>query len=99
MKIRLYATLRQMAGAPAVEVAASSGDTVGVAISQLVAEHPALRDYMLDDKGGLQDHIQVFLGGRHIRWLDGLDTVIAEGDELFIFPPVGGGQCVVNVRS
>lgn len=92
MRIRLYATLRQMAGGPAVEVAAGPGDTVGEAIRQLVATHPALSDYMLDGEGNLQDYMQIFLGGRHIRWLDGLDTVIGEGDDLAIFPPVAGGR-------
>jgi molybdopterin synthase sulfur carrier subunit len=46
----------------------------------------------LDDAGDLRDHIRV-LRNDHNPFVkdDGYDTVLEEGDELALFPPVSGG--------
>ena len=42
-------------------------------------------------EGGLARGVKVFLNGRDIDFLSGLDTRLSDGDEISIFPPVGGG--------
>jgi len=91
MQIRIFATLRQLTGQAAVEVQAGSGDSVRLALDQLVAQHPILKDKVWDERGDLSSTVNVFVNGRNIIWLDGLDTVWAEGDSVAIFPPVAGG--------
>ena len=44
-----------------------------------------------DDDGGLRRFVNVYLGGEDIRFLDGLETPVADGDELTILPAVAGG--------
>jgi len=89
MRVRIYGTLRTLVGATEVEVEASG--TVRELLQELTAEHSALKERVLDDAGDLQSPINVLVNGRSIRFLDGLNTTVQEGDELALFPPVGGG--------
>ena len=38
-----------------------------------------------------QHYINIFLNGEDIRYLDGLNTVAKDGDEVSIVPAVAGG--------
>jgi len=92
MKVRLFATLRQIAGTKEVEVDLEAGETVRHALERLVELHPNLKERIFDKKGDLQRSIIVLLKGRNIALEKGLDTVPGEGDYLAIFPPMGGGK-------
>lgn len=92
MKVRLFATLRQVAGTKEVEVDLEAGETVGHALERLVELHPNLKERIFDERGDLQRSIIILLKGRNIRLEEGLDTILEEGDYLAIFPPVAGGK-------
>lgn len=90
--IRLYATLRARAdGEREVDVGWRAGASVGDAIRELVARKPALAGCIVDARGRVVPYVSVFIDGRDIRYLDGLTTALADGDEIAIFPPVAGG--------
>ena len=91
MKVRVYATMRQIVGAKEVEVGGGAGDTVQDVLHRLLAAHPDLEERILDSEGHLQPAVSVFVRGRSIKFLGGLDTVLEEGDHLALFPPVAGG--------
>jgi molybdopterin synthase sulfur carrier subunit len=91
MKVRVYATLRQIVGAKEVEIGGGAGETVRDALHRLVAAYPGLEERILDDEGHLRRAVNVFIRGRSIRFKEGLDTVLKEGDDLALFPPVAGG--------
>ena len=91
MKIKLYANLRPLVGnQTSVEVDAGPGDTIRQMVDDLLKKYPALRDELLVD-GEISPRIHIFLNGREVRYMDGLDMVIPENADLRIFPPVGGG--------
>ena len=91
VQIRLFATLRQIAGRPSVEVPKADGDTVGTLLTRLVNIYPVLDSELFASDGQLQSHIHVIVNGRDIRFLDGLDTPVTANDQILVFPPVGGG--------
>jgi len=91
MEWKLFADLAEIAGGRTVEVEASPGDTVGDALDDLLDAHPDLRERVLED-GSVADHINVLRNGRSVRHDEGLETTLAEGDELALFPPVSGGS-------
>jgi len=91
MKVRIFATLRQLVGAKEIEVGLEGADTVGSVVARLVADYPALGEHILDDEGNLEAYINVFVNRRSVRFLDGLNTNLNEDDVLAIFPPVAGG--------
>jgi molybdopterin converting factor small subunit len=43
-------------------------------------------------KGELRSNIHIFLNGRDVRYLGGLEMPIPEHADVCIFPPVGGGR-------
>jgi MoaD family protein len=87
--VKLPTQLRAAAG-NATE-AQVEGGTVGEALDDLYAQHAELRERIADDGGGLRRFVNVYLGGEDIRFLDGLDTAVKDGDELTILPAVAGG--------
>lgn len=90
-KIRLFATVRAEVGEKYITVPFESGGTVRDLIDQIIARYPTLGGKMLDEAGELTSAVHVFVHGRNIEWLDGLDTVITESDEVFLMPPTAGG--------
>ncbi len=90
MQIRLYATLRPIVGSSTVTLDTKPGDTVQSMLDELLDRHPALREKLFRGDE-LHPSIHVFLNGRDVRYLGGLDIPIPEETEICIFPPVGGG--------
>lgn len=92
MRIRLFATLRPLAGGKHAEVPAEPGETVRTVLRRLIEQHPALAGEVLTPDGQeLLPHVQVFIGGESIRHKQGLDTVLEQADDMALFPPVAGG--------
>ncbi len=89
LTIRIPTQLRTLTGgAGEVEV---EGTTVGEALKALDAAHPGMSDRLFDDSGGLRRFVNVFLADEDVRFLDGLDTPVAEGQTLSVVPAVAGG--------
>jgi molybdopterin synthase sulfur carrier subunit len=87
--VKLPTQLRDAAGGnSAVEV---RGTTVGEVLEALYAQHDELRDRLSDGGGGLRRFVNVYVGGEDIRFGDGLDTPVSDGDEVQILPAVAGG--------
>lgn len=87
--IRLPQVLRAQAGGERViEV---DGATIGDAVSALVGRHPALEGQLLSTDGQLHRFVNVYLNGRDVRYLEGLDTPVSERDEIRLLPAIAGG--------
>jgi sulfur-carrier protein len=87
--VKLPTQLRPAAGnAAEAQVEAT---TVGEALEALYDQHGELRDRLADDGGALRRFVNVYLGGEDIRFLEGMATPVADGDELTILPAVAGG--------
>jgi len=92
MQVKVYATLRVKIGQARIDVKAGPGDTVRDVIREVLERYPVLAPDVMADQDMLVDHVHIFLDGRNVRLLDGLDTVIQAGQKFDIFPPVGGGR-------
>jgi sulfur-carrier protein len=87
--VRIPSQLRALcAGAGEVAV---SGSTVGDVLKALDAAHPGFADRLLDDKGAVRRSVNLFLADEDIRFLDGVDTAVSDGQTLSIVPAVAGG--------
>ena len=67
-----------------------AGSTVGEVLDALYERYGELRSRIAED-GGLRRFVNVYVGGEDIRFLDGLDTPVEDGDEVTILPAVAGG--------
>jgi len=89
VEIKLPTVLRVQAdGQASVSI---EGATVGDVFNTLVKQYPGLRGNLLDDSGSLHKFVNVYKDDDDIRYLDGLDTKLADGDVLSILPAVAGG--------
>ena len=89
VQIKLPTVLRTQAdGQASVSV---DGATVGEVFTALVERYPGLRGNLLDDSGSLHKFVNVYKDDDDIRYLEGLDTKLADGDVLSILPAVAGG--------
>ena len=70
--------------------AAVEGETVGEVLDALYARYGELRSRIAED-GGLRRFVNVYVGEEDIRFLDGLETPVRDGDEVTILPAVAGG--------
>jgi molybdopterin synthase sulfur carrier subunit len=77
-------------GRNSIVVHAASPTTGGV-LQALWSLHPALRDRILDEKGEVRQHINIFVGEESIRFASGLATPAPDGSEILIVPAVSGG--------
>ena len=91
VKLKLFANLREAAGESVVTL---NGNTVMDVLSNLTGSYPALQELIFDmsvDGPKLRGYINVFLNGDNIKHMDDLSTILKDGDELGVFPPVSGG--------
>jgi molybdopterin synthase sulfur carrier subunit len=66
------------------------GTTVGEVLDAVFTQHDGLRERITED-GDLRRFVNVYVSGEDIRFQDGLQTPISEGDEVTILPAVAGG--------
>jgi molybdopterin synthase sulfur carrier subunit len=87
--VRLPTVLRADAdGAPVVS---GEGATVGEVFADLVARFPGLGGQLTDDTGALHKFVNVYVDDEDVRYLDQLDTKLADGAVISILPAVAGG--------
>ena len=91
MRIRTYATLRDLLGTSAMVLSLPGRVDVRYVLDRLVEAYPSLGGKLWDTEGDWSGFVTVLLNGRSIQWLQGLDTLVADDDTLSLFPPVGGG--------
>jgi MoaD family protein len=86
--VKIPAQLRATTdGASELEV---DGTTVGEALDAVFSQHGELRE-RITDSGELRRFVNVYVAGEDIRYKDGLETPISDGDEVTILPAVAGG--------
>ena len=87
--VKIPAQLRAVTeGEGEVEV---EGETVGEALDAVFDSHEDLRERITED-GTLRRFVNVYVSGEDIRFKDGLETELADGDEVTILPAVAGGR-------
>jgi MoaD family protein len=69
----------------------SSANTVRTALAGLWERHLGLRDRVVNERGDLRPHVNIFVDGENVRRKQFLDTPLSEGAEITILPSVSGG--------
>jgi len=87
--VKIPTQLRAVTGGES-EATVDEATTVGEALDGLYERFDGLRDRIAED-GSLRRFVNVYVGGEDIRFLDGLDTTVEDGDEVTILPAVAGG--------
>ena len=89
VEVKLPTVLRVHAGG--VGSVSAEGSTVGEVFAELTSRHPGLAGNLVGEDGTLHKFVNVYRNDDDIRYLDALDTKVADGDVISILPAVAGG--------
>lgn len=70
----------------------ASGTTIGDVMADLDKRYPGLKERLCDDKGEIRRFVNVYLNQEDIRFKDGRQTAVSDGDEVSIVPAIAGGS-------
>lgn len=92
MRIGFYATLRKIVGEKYVELPIPEPCTLRQIVDAVVAAYPDLAEEILDEEGGLDRYVHLFVDGRSSKFLEeGLETCVDSSRTIEFFPAVAGG--------
>jgi sulfur-carrier protein len=89
--LRTFADFRETIGSRQMEISLPQGESVRGLLQGLCKTHRSLRVKLFDPQGKLKPYILVLQNGRNIASFQQLDTLLADGDIIALFPPVAGG--------
>jgi molybdopterin synthase sulfur carrier subunit len=84
--VRLRGPLKRLAGDRTEH--SIEGSSVGDLLVALERAHPAARGWILDERGVLRRHINVFVNGE----MSGQDARVGDDDRVEVIPAISGGR-------
>ena len=69
----------------------AEGKTVTDLLADLEKRHPGIKERICDETGKLRRFVNVFVNEEDIRFLQGDQTALKDGDEVSIIPAIAGG--------
>jgi molybdopterin synthase sulfur carrier subunit len=71
-----------------------SGASLGALIDDLEANHPGIKERLVEDKNGdvdLRRFVNVYVNDEDVRFIGGLEAELNDGDQVVVLPAVAGG--------
>jgi sulfur-carrier protein len=87
--ITIPTALRQYAGENSS--VSLEADTIGDLLRGLIEQYPPLGKHLYNEQGKLRSFVNIYLGDEDIRYLDGEETPLHDGDTVSIIPAIAGG--------
>jgi len=87
--VRIPTPLRTLTGGK--DEITATGANVRQIIDDLERNYPGLKDRLCDEKG-VRRFVNIYANEEDIRFLDGLDTKVKDGDSLSVVPAIAGGR-------
>ncbi|MEV8125149.1 MoaD/ThiS family protein [Streptomyces sp. NPDC085944] len=95
IEVRIPTILRQYTdGQKAVE---GNGDTLAQLFADLETRHTGIQARIVEGEQ-LRRFVNVYLNDEDVRFLDGIDTKLSDGDSITILPAVAGGSVAAKPR-
>jgi len=72
------------------EVAVEAG-TVAELVTNMDGSYNGIGEKLLDENGAIRRYVNLYVNDEDIRFLDGMDTPLKDGDSISIVPAIAGG--------
>ena len=69
----------------------SSGSSISELLNSLETSFPGIKSRLCDEAGNPRRFLNLYVNSEDIRFLDGTETALKDGDEVSIVPAVAGG--------
>jgi sulfur-carrier protein len=90
VKVRFFARFRELLGTDII-TEPQAGTTLSVLVSGIAQKNKEGRDAIFDEQGSFREFVILMRNGKRVETSDAAKTVVADGDEIAVFPPVAGG--------
>ena len=74
-----------------IKVDMAEGANVTQLLDLLISRHPGVAGELFLAPGVFKPYVNIIKNGRNVSFINGMDTILDDGDEIAIFPPVAGG--------
>ena len=88
--VRAFARFREVIGELNM-IDLPEGSGIPVLLAELASRNDETRELLLDEQGRIREHILLMVNRKRISRSVLPDIVLAQGDEVAIYPPVAGG--------
>ena len=68
-----------------------NGSNISEALTDLTTQYPTIKPHLFNDDGGLRPFVNLFVGENNIKDLQGVDTLIKDGEKILLIPSIAGG--------
>ena len=93
VEVRIPTILRSLTGEQ--KAVTAEGATLSAVIDDLEANHPGIKDRLLESKDGgpsdLRRFVNLYVNDEDVRFTGGLGTELSDGDQVVVLPAVAGG--------
>lgn len=76
---------------PKLEPLTIEAGTVAEIVAQLDDQYPGLAGYIVDDRGALRQHVNIFVNGELVHDKDSLSDPVDQASEIYIIQALSGG--------
>ncbi len=89
VKVRIPTPLQKLTNNQA-EVACQA-TTINEMLAEIERQHPGVKERLCDAEGKLRRFVNIYVNEEDIRFLQGQDTKVKDGDDISIIPAIAGG--------
>ena len=68
-----------------------NGANISEALADLTTQYPTIKPHLFNADGGLRPFVNLFVGENNIKDLQGVDTLIKDGEKILLIPSIAGG--------
>ena len=90
VKVRFFARFRELLGTD-ILAEAGSGTVLATLVRNIAEKNKEGYAAIFDGHGDFREFVIVMRNGKRVETGDAGKTIIADGDEIAVFPPVAGG--------
>lgn len=90
VKVRFFARFRELLGTDLI-TNPSTGTTLLALVKEIAGKKKEGYDAIFDEHGNFREFVILMRNGKRVELADAAAVVVADGDEIAVFPPVAGG--------
>lgn len=90
IKVRFFARFRELLGTDILAEPAA-GASLAALVLEIAQKNREGYDAIFDEQGSFREFVIIMRNGKRIETADAGTTLVADGDEIAVFPPVAGG--------